>query len=131
MSIDEVDELLRMTREPTSLDSPVGTESDARVADFVPDEQAEDPRDLLEIESLQTRVGRALATLDPREEKVLRLRFGLDDDETRSLEQIGREFGLTRERIRQIEIRALAKLRHSKRAHYLADFANNPEAAIA
>jgi len=123
MEIDEVDGLFRMMREPVSLDAPMGDEGDARVGDFIGDEQAEDPTANLVREALNNKVGKALATLDPREEKVLRLRFGLDDYETRSLEMIGREFSLTRERIRQIEIRALAKLRHAKRQHYLADFA--------
>ncbi len=122
MSIDDIDDLIRMNREPVSLDKPVGEDGDATLSDFIGDEEADEPgSDLLE-ESMRKRVTRALATLDPREEKVLRLRFGLDDYETRSLEQIGREFGLTRERIRQIEIRALGKLRHAKRRHYLEDF---------
>ena len=123
MSLDEVDDLLRMIREPLSLDRPVGEDGDAKLGDFIPHEGAEVPGDGLVEQDLRKRVGRALATLDPREEKVLRLRFGIDDHETRSLEQIGREFGLTRERIRQIEIRALSKLRHAKRRHYLDDFA--------
>ncbi len=122
MTVDEVDDLIRMNREPVSLDSPVGEDGDATLSDFIGDEVHEAPGEALEEQTMRKRIGRALATLDPREEKVLRLRFGLDDDTTRSLEQIGREFGLTRERIRQIEIRALAKLRHAKRRSYLDDF---------
>ncbi|MCP4869872.1 MAG: sigma-70 family RNA polymerase sigma factor [Proteobacteria bacterium] len=121
-TIDEVDTLLRMNREPVSLDSPVGEDGDATLSDFISDESAEGPGVSLEEQVLRKRMTKALATLDPREEKVLRLRFGLDDDNTMSLEQIGREFGLTRERIRQIEIRALAKLRHAKRRAYLDDY---------
>jgi RNA polymerase primary sigma factor len=123
MTLEEVDDLRRMLREPTSLDKPVGEDGDAKLGDFIAHEQAEIPGDALVTQSLKKRVGRALATLDPREERVLRLRFGLDDHESRSLEAIGREFGLTRERIRQIEIRALSKLRHCKRRHYLDEFA--------
>ena len=122
-SLDEVDDLLRMIREPLSLDKPVGEDGDATLGDFIPHDGAEIPGERLVEKDLKKRVTKALATLDPREEKVLRLRFGIDDLETRSLEQIGREFGLTRERIRQIEIRAISKLRHAKRRHYLDDFA--------
>ena len=122
VDIDTLDDLIRMNREPVSLDKPVGEDGDATLSDFIGDGNAAEPGAMLMEESMRRRVTRALATLDPREEKVLRLRFGLDDNETRSLEQIGREFGLTRERIRQIEIRALSKLRHAKRRHYLEDF---------
>jgi RNA polymerase primary sigma factor len=122
-SLDEVDDLLRMIRDPISLDSPVGEDGDATLSEFIAAEQTEEPGDAMADEALRGRVKRALATLDPREERVLRLRFGLDDDESRSLEQIGKDFGLTRERIRQIEIRALGKLRHVKRVHYLREYA--------
>ena len=121
--LQEVDDLLRMLREPLSLDRPVGEDGDAKLSDFIPHGGSQIPGEQLVEKDLKKRVVKALATLDPREEKVLRLRFGIDDFETRSLEQIGREFGLTRERIRQIEIRALSKLRHAKRRHYLDDFA--------
>ncbi len=121
-TIDEVDDMLRMMREPTSLDSPVGEDGDARLGDFIPNEREELPGDRLERATVNRSVARALATLDPREERVIRLRFGLEDDgETYSLEKIGHDFGLTRERIRQIEIRALQKLRHIKRRSYLED----------
>jgi len=122
MTVDEVDTLLRMNREPMSLDSPVGEDGDATLSDFIADASVVGPIEDMEKEVLRKRMTKALATLHPREEKVLRLRFGLDNDVTMSLEQIGREFGLTRERIRQIEICALAKLRHAKRRAYLDDF---------
>lgn len=125
LSLEEVDDLLRMIRDPVSLDSPVGDEGDATVGDFVADDERPGATDVIENDALRHRVKRALATLDPREERVLRLRFGLDDDEARSLEQIGQDFGLTRERIRQIEIRALNKLRGGPRRGYLGDFVEN------
>ena len=123
LSVEEVDTLLRMIRDPLSLDRPVGEDGDARLQDFIPAENAEEPGASLMRDALQGRVQRALATLTPREERVLRMRFGLDDFVTHSLEQIGRDFGLTRERIRQIELKALAKLRHGSRKHYLNEFA--------
>ncbi len=122
LPVGEVDELMRMLRDPISLDSPVGDDGDTTIGDFVASENDSVPGDQLLAETLRRRMKRALATLDPREERVLRMRFGLDDDEARSLEQIGRDFGLTRERIRQIEIRALAKLRAGPRRQYLDDF---------
>ena len=122
-TVEEIDELMRMIREPISLDKQVGDDGDATLADFIASDSAEMPGDNHDEVTLKRRVQRALATLTPREERVLRLRFGLDDHVTCSLEQIGRDFGLTRERVRQIEIRALAKLRHVKRRHYLSDFA--------
>ena len=123
MAVDQIDELIRMNREPMSLDSPVGEDGDARLADFIGDENAADPDLRMVTEALSCRVTTALATLDPREERVLRLRYGLDDHEHLSLENIGKKFGLTRERIRQIELRAIAKLRHAKRREHLQDFA--------
>ncbi len=123
-TIDEVDDMLRMMREPVSIDRPVGEDGDARLGDFITAEEEELPGDSLVEKSLRKGVCRALATLDPREERVLRLRFGIDAyGETHSLERIGKDFGLTRERIRQIEIRALQKLRHAKRRRYIEDYA--------
>ena len=122
MSVEEIDDYLRMLREPVSLDKPVGEEGDAKLGDLIGDDNAEMPGEQLTKQALDKRVRRALATLDPREERVLRLRFGIDGYDGMSLEKIGQEFGLTRERIRQIEIRALAKLRQQGRRHYLADF---------
>ncbi len=121
-TIDDVDDMLRMMREPVSLDKPVGEDGDAKLGDFIPNERGELPGDRLQTATVNRSVARALATLDPREERVLRLRFGLENHgETYSLERIGKDFGLTRERIRQIEIRALQKLRHVKRRAYLED----------
>ncbi|MCO4770451.1 MAG: sigma-70 family RNA polymerase sigma factor [Deltaproteobacteria bacterium] len=123
-TIDEVDDMLRMMREPVSIDRPVGEDGDARLGDFISKEDEVLPGDSLQWKSLKKGVGRALSTLDPREERVIRLRFGLDAyGEKYSLEKIGKDFGLTRERIRQIEIRALQKLRHAKRRRYIEDFA--------
>lgn len=122
LSMEEVDELLRMVREPVSLDRPVGEDGDASLKDFIADEGNEMPGERMLRTALTSRVQGALATLTPREEKVLRMRFGIDGYVTHSLEQIGREFDLTRERIRQIELKALAKLRHAKRRHHLCDF---------
>jgi len=121
--IDEIDTLLRMMREPVSIDRPVGEDGDARLGDFIAGDSPL-PGDALQWKGLQRGVGRALSTLDPREERVIRLRFGIDAyGETYSLEKIGKDFGLTRERIRQIEIRALQKLRHAKRRVYMEDYA--------
>ena len=122
MEIEEVDSLMRMIREPVSLDKPVGEDGETTIGDFIPNENAEVAGDRMIGQELHGRTRKALATLTPREEEVLRLRFGIDEHETRSLESIGKDFGLTRERIRQIEIRALAKLRHNRRRHYLEDF---------
>jgi len=123
MSLEEVDDYLRMLREPVSLDKPLGEDGDAKLGDLIGDNSAEVPGASLVKSAMDKKVRRVLATLDPREEKVLRMRFGIDGYEGLSLEKIGKEFGLTRERIRQIEIRALAKLRQNGRRHYLADFA--------
>ena len=122
MSLEEIDELLRIVRSPSSLDSPVGEDGDATLGDLIPDEGCERPGEAMVVEALRSRVRRVLATLTPREEEVLRLRFGIDKFETKSLEKIGQDFSLTRERIRQIEIRALAKLRQSARRQYLDEF---------
>ena len=123
LSVEEVDDLLRMIRDPLSLDKPVGEDGDASLQDFIPAEGLEEPGEAMMRVALQNRMEKALATLTPREERVLRMRFGLDNFVTHSLEQIGRDFGLTRERIRQIELKALAKLRHGSRKHYLNEFA--------
>lgn len=123
MSLEEVDDYLRMLREPVSLDKPIGEDGDAKLGDLIGDSRAEVPGASLVKTAMNKKVRRVLATLDPREEKVLRMRFGIDGYEGLSLEKIGKEFGLTRERIRQIELRALAKLRQNGRRHYLSDFA--------
>ena len=120
---EEIDDLLRMGRDPVSLDKPVGEEGSTALGDLLADDEAAMPDRALVVEALGDQVQRALATLTPREEQVLRLRYGMDDGEPMSLERIGRDFGLTRERIRQIELKAISKLRGNKRAHYLQDFA--------
>ena len=123
MSLEEVDDYLRMLREPVSLDKPIGEDGDAKLGDLIGDNRAEVPGSSLVKTAMNKKVRRVLATLDPREERVLRMRFGIDGYEGLSLEKIGEEFGLTRERIRQIEGKALAKLRQNERRHYLSDFA--------
>ena len=122
MTLPEVDELLRMIREPVSLDRPVGEDGDSSLKDFIAADDVEEPGDVMMRNALQNRIQSALSTLTPREERVLRMRFGIDSYVSHSLEQIGQDFGLTRERIRQIELKALAKLRHATRRHYLHDF---------
>jgi len=123
MELEEIEDLMRMGRDPVSLDKPVGEDGNTALGDLIADENSDLPDRQLVEESLNDQVKKALATLTPREERVLRLRYGMDNGDGLSLEKIGREFGLTRERIRQIEIKALGKLRGSKRSHYLSDFA--------
>jgi RNA polymerase primary sigma factor len=115
-------ELMKLTREPTSLDAPVSTESDSKVADFIEDEGARGPGDDFDAASLRDQIGDVLATLSPREEKVVRMRYGIGEPTQYSLEEIGQRFNLTRERIRQIELKAIRKLRHAKRSESLAAF---------
>ncbi len=122
MELGELEDLLGMGRDPVSLDKPVGEDGTTSLGELIASD-AEMPDKALVVEALQDQVFRALATLTPREEQVLRLRYGMDEGDALSLEKIGREFSLTRERIRQIELRALEKLRGTKRQHYLADFA--------
>lgn len=111
----EVDELMNLVREPVSLDSPVGEESDSKLGDFIEHPDAEAPDAPVERAALQRDIEAVLATLSPREEKVVRMRFGIGEPTNYSLEEIGTRFALTRERIRQIEIKALRKLRHATR----------------
>ena len=114
--------LMRLTREPTSLDAPVTTESDSKIQDFIEDEAAAGPGDAFDNASLREQVDDALASLSPREEKVVRMRYGIGEPTQYSLEEIGQRFNLTRERIRQIEIKAIRKLRHTKRSTALSAF---------
>ena len=123
LTIEEVDELLGMVRQPSSLDMPVGEDGDSTLSDLVAAQDSEMPGDALEERTLAGRVERALNTLDPKERRILELRFGFAGEDPRSLESIGKDFGVTRERIRQIEIKALAKLRSLQRRHILQDFA--------
>ena len=119
---EQVEELRAMVQEPVSLESPVGAEGDAYLGDFVEDRDALSPADAATAQLLREQLFKALATLPERESRLLQLRFGLVDDRSRTLEEVGREFGLTRERIRQIEAKALRKLRHPTRARKLKDF---------
>ena len=114
--------LMRLTREPTSLDAPVTTESDSKIQDFIKDESAASPGDAFDSASLRDQVDDALAGLTPREEKVVRMRYGIGEPAQYSLEEIGQRFNLTRERIRQIELKAIRKLRHTKRSEALSAF---------
>ena len=115
-------DLMRLTREPTSLDAPVNSESDTKVADFIEDADAQRPGDTFDAASLREQIGDVLSTLSPREEKVVRMRYGIGEPTQYSLEEIGQRFNLTRERIRQIELKAIRKLRHAKRSESLAAF---------
>jgi len=123
LPIEELDRLLRMDQHPASLDVPVGEKGDSTLADLVAEDEADLPGDRLERRVLAERVEEALDTLSEKEQRILRQRFGLDGVDPRSLESIGRDYGVTRERIRQIELKALAKLRSLRRRHYLEDFA--------
>ena len=119
---EQVEELRAMVQEPVSLESPVGAEGDAYLGDFVADRNAPSPAEAAAAQLLREQLFKALATLPERESRLLQLRFGLVDDRSRTLEEVGREFGVTRERIRQIEAKALRKLRHPSRARKLRDF---------
>ena len=114
--------LCKIAQEPVSLETPIGEEEDSHLGDFIPDDEAPAPEESAAITILKEQLTEVLDTLTPREEKVLRLRFGLDDGRARTLEEVGREFNVTRERIRQIEAKALRKLRHPSRSKKLRDF---------
>jgi RNA polymerase primary sigma factor len=122
MTPTRVREILRISQDPLSLDSPVGEEDDSNLADFIEDLQAEAPADVATRHMLNDAVLEALDELTPREKEVVRLRFGLDDGQARTLEEVGKQFGVTRERIRQIEAKTLAKLRHPHRSQKLRDY---------
>jgi RNA polymerase primary sigma factor len=117
-----VREIMRISQDPLSLDSPVGEEDDSNLADFIEDQQAEAPAEMAAKMMLNSAVEEALQELNDREKAVVRMRFGLDDGQARTLEEVGREFGVTRERIRQIESKTLAKLRHPHRSQKLRDY---------
>jgi RNA polymerase primary sigma factor len=123
MTPQRVEEIRKLGREPVSLQSPVGDEGDAELGELIPDEDAVSPLDVVADRMRREQIEHVLASLDGREQRVLRLRFGLDDGHARTLEEVGREFGLTRERIRQIEVQALRKLRHPSRSRKLREFA--------
>ena len=115
---------MRVAQEPVSLETPIGEEEDSHLADFIEDDNAAEPAEAASFTLLKEQLMEVLSTLTPREEKVLRLRFGLEDGRTRTLEEVGKEFNVTRERIRQIEAKALRKLRHPSRSKKLRDFLN-------
>ena len=119
---EKVREIMRVAQEPVSLETPIGEEEDSHLGDFIPDEDAPAPSDVASHTMLKEQLAEVLSTLTPREEKVLRLRFGLEDGRSRTLEEVGKEFNVTRERIRQIEAKALRKLRHPSRSKKLKDF---------
>lgn len=122
MPVDKVREIMRVAQEPVSLETPIGEEEDSHLGDFIPDDDAPAPQDAASHTLLKEQLSDVLSTLTSREEKVLRLRFGLEDGRSRTLEEVGREFNVTRERIRQIEAKALRKLRHPSRSKKLNDF---------
>ena len=119
---EKVREIMKIAQEPVSLETPIGEEEDSILGDFIPDNDAPAPSDMAAFMLLKEQLMNVLETLTPREEKVLRLRFGLDDGRARTLEEVGKEFNVTRERIRQIEAKALRKLRHPSRSKKLKDF---------
>lgn len=122
LSVDKVREIMKIAQEPVSLETPIGEEDDSHLGDFIEDHEALAPADAAAYELLKEQLEDVLDTLTEREENVLRLRFGLDDGRTRTLEEVGKVFGVTRERIRQIEAKALRKLRHPSRSKRLKDF---------
>ncbi|MEF2884897.1 MAG: sigma-70 family RNA polymerase sigma factor, partial [Ruminococcus sp.] len=120
--VERVREIIKISQEPVSLETPIGEEEDSHLGDFIPDNDAPAPADAASHTMLREQLADVLSTLTPREEKVLRLRFGLEDGRSRTLEEVGKEFNVTRERIRQIEAKALRKLRHPSRSRKLKDY---------
>ena len=122
MPVEKVRDILKISQEPVSLETPIGEEEDSHLGDFIPDEDASEPSAAASFSLLREQLEEVLDTLAPREKKVLELRFGIVDGRTRTLEEVGKEFNVTRERIRQIEAKALRKLRHPSRSKKLRDF---------
>ena len=122
LPVEKVREIQKIAQEPVSLETPIGEEEDSHLGDFIPDDDAPAPAEAAAFTMLKEQLINVLDTLTPREEKVLRLRFGLDDGRARTLEEVGKEFNVTRERIRQIEAKALRKLRHPSRSKRLKDY---------
>ena len=127
ISIEKVREILKIAQDPISLETPVGDEDDTNVGNFIPDDEATSPSDQAADTLLKEQIQEIMGTLTPREARVLKLRFGLEDGRSRTLEEVGREFQVTRERIRQIEAKALRKLRHPSRSKKLKDFMNSEQ----
>ena len=121
-SVEKIREIYKISQEPVSLETPIGEEDDSHLGDFVPDERNMSPEEYAPNEMLKDEISEVLLTLTEREEKVIRLRFGLEDGKSRTLEEVGQMFGVTRERIRQIEAKALRKLRHPSRSRKLKDY---------
>ena len=124
MPVEKVRDILKIAQEPVSLETPIGEEEDSHLGDLIPDEDASEPSEAASFSLLREQLEEVLETLAPREKKVLELRFGIVDGRTRTLEEVGKEFNVTRERIRQIEAKALRKLRHPSRSKKLRDFLN-------
>ena len=122
MSAEKVREIMKIAQDPVSLETPIGEEEDSHLGDFIPDDDTPSPSDAVAATILREVIERELHTLTPREEHVIKLRFGLYDGRTRTLEEVGKEFDITRERIRQIEAKALRKLRHPQRTRHLRGF---------
>lgn len=122
MPVERVRDIIRISQDPVSLETPIGEEEDSHLGDFIPDELAPAPAEVASLSLLKEQLNEVLGTLTDREEKVLRLRFGLEDGRPRTLEEVGQRFQVTRERIRQIEAKALRKLRHPSRSKKLKDF---------
>ena len=122
MPVEKVREILKIAQEPVSLETPIGEEEDSHLGDFIEDDTASEPSEAASFTLLKEQLVDVMSTLTPREEKVLRLRFGIEDGRSRTLEEVGKEFNVTRERIRQIEAKALRKLRHPSRSKKLKDF---------
>ena len=122
MPVEKVRDILKIAQEPVSLETPIGEEEDSHLGDFIPDDDALEPAEAASYMLLREQLVEVLSTLTPREEKVLKLRFGLEDGRSRTLEEVGKEFQVTRERIRQIEAKALRKLRHPSRAKKVKDY---------
>ena len=122
ITINKLREIIKVAQEPLSLETPIGKEEDSRLGDFIEDKEADAPVKMVASELLKEDLAEVLCTLSPRERDVLRLRFGMDDGRQRTLEEVGQLFGVTRERIRQIEAKALRKLRHPSRSRKLKDY---------
>ena len=125
MSADKVREIMKASQDPVSLETPIGEEDDSHLGDFIPDDSSPTPAEAVSYQLLREQLNKVLHTLTPSEEMVIKLRFGLEDGRTRTLEEVGKEFNITRERIRQIEAKALRKLRHQSRSKPLKGFLND------